>query len=68
MTSVQEWKELFEKMFPASGSAAAQRRKAKFVIDEQYKDEGKQYKGSTIIPHCLGQYCLLFFLPTVTCP
>lgn len=34
-----EWKELCDRMFPPVDPEGAAKRRAKFVIDEQYKDE-----------------------------
>jgi hypothetical protein len=34
-----EWKELCDKMFPPVDPEGASKRRAKFVIDEQYADE-----------------------------
>jgi dynein light intermediate chain 2 len=38
---LQEWCELYEKMFPSKDSATARTKSSKFLIDDQFKDEGK---------------------------
>ena len=48
---LQEWKELCDKMFPPKEAAAAQKRKIKFAIEEQYKDEGA---GTFQLLHAYG--------------
>ena len=62
MACRQEWKELCDKMFPPKDDATAQRRKTKFVIDEQYRDEGEHGAWPIRclvehIPCCLCMIC-----------
>jgi hypothetical protein len=41
LVNFQEWCELYEKMFPSKDSATARTKSSKFLIDDQFKDEGK---------------------------